>query len=53
VLFVPNIFDNVDLDKISKTVESGKKDRATLRRPVKLQGDWLFDPAKGYQFRTS
>ncbi len=47
-----NILNNVDLDKISKTVEDGKKDRSTLRRPVKLQGQWNFDPSKGYQFKT-
>jgi uncharacterized OsmC-like protein len=49
---VSNVFDNVDLDKIAKTVDAGKKDRATLHRPVKLKGEWLLDPAKGYQFRT-
>ena len=49
---MPDLIDNVDLEKISKTTDAGKKDRATLRRPVKLQGEWNFDPAKGYQFRT-
>jgi uncharacterized OsmC-like protein len=47
-----NIINNVDLSKVSQTVESGKKDKATLRKPVKLAGEWNFDPAKGYQFRT-
>ncbi|HWP78656.1 MAG TPA: OsmC family protein [Candidatus Nitrosotenuis sp.] len=47
-----NILNNVDLDKISQTVENGKKDRSTLRRPVKLQGEWNFDQSKGYQFKT-
>jgi hypothetical protein len=51
-VFVSNIFDNVDLDKIAKTVDAGKKDMATVHRPVRLQGEWLLDPAKGYQFRT-
>ena len=46
------IFNNVDLDKIGKTVEAGKKDKLTLRRPVKLQGEWILDSTKGYQFRT-
>lgn len=50
--FTANIFDNVDLEQISKTVESGKKDKATLRRPVKLHGEWFLDSSKGYQFRT-
>jgi uncharacterized OsmC-like protein len=42
----------VDLDKVSQTIEGGKKDSATLKKPVKLQGEWNFDPSKGYQFRT-
>ena len=49
---MPNIINNVDLDKVSQTVASGKKDTATLKKPVKLQGQWNFDPNKGYQFKT-
>lgn len=47
-----NILNNVDLDKISQTVVAGRTDRSTLKRPVKLQGEWNLDPSKGYQFRT-
>ncbi len=47
-----NILNNVDMDKISQTVAAGKADRSTLKRPVKLQGEWNLDPSKGYQFRT-
>ena len=47
-----NIFDNVDLDKVAKTVETGKKDKASLRKPIKVQGEWILDPSAGYQFRT-
>jgi uncharacterized OsmC-like protein len=47
-----NLINNVDLDKVSQTIEGGKKDRVTLKKPVKLQGEWNFDPSKGYQFRT-
>lgn len=47
-----NIINNVDVDKILQTVQNGKKDRATLKKPVKMQGEWNFDPQKGYQFRT-
>ncbi|WKT58017.1 hypothetical protein QVH35_00240 [Candidatus Nitrosotenuis chungbukensis] len=46
------ILNNVDLDKISKTVEAGKKDKQSLLKPVKLQGEWVLDAAKDYQFRT-
>ncbi|HXG74312.1 MAG TPA: OsmC family protein [Candidatus Nitrosotenuis sp.] len=46
------IVNNVDLEKLSKTVESGKTDRKSLIKPVKLQGEWVLDPSKGYQFRT-
>ena len=31
--------NNVDLEKISQTIESGKKDKFALRKPVKLQGE--------------
>lgn len=44
--------NNVDLEKILKTVESGKADNASLKKPVKLQGEWILDKAGGFQFRT-
>src|ERR1044072_5777865 len=47
-----NIINNIDLDKISQAVNNGKRDKSTLRKPVKLQGEWNFDPSKGYQFKT-
>src|ERR687897_2988714 len=46
------ILNNVDLEKISQTIESGKKDKSALRKPVKLQGEWILDSTKGFQFRT-
>ena len=46
------IVNNVDLDKVAKTTENGKKEKLTLRKPVKLYGEWILDPTKGYQFRT-
>lgn len=49
---MPNIINNVDLDKVLQTAASGKKDKITLKKPVKLQGQWNFDPNKGYQFKT-
>lgn len=52
ILLMANILNNVDLDKVSGTIESGKKDKSSLRKPVKMQGEWNFDPSKGYQFRT-
>jgi uncharacterized OsmC-like protein len=47
-----NIINNTNLDNISRTVESGKRDKLTLKKPVKLQGEWNLDPSKGYQFKT-
>jgi hypothetical protein len=47
-----NIINNVDLDKVIETTESGKNEKLTLRRPVKLHGEWNLDLRKGYQFRT-
>lgn len=49
---MPNIINNIDLDKIQKTIENGKNDKQTLKKPVKLQGEWNFDEQKGYQFKT-
>jgi len=47
-----NILNNVDLDKVSQTMTNGKQDASTLKKPVKLQGTWNFDPNSGYQFKT-
>jgi len=49
---VSNIINNVDLDKVAETTESGKKEKLTLRKLVKLYGEWNLDLSKGYQFRT-
>ena len=46
------ILNNVDLDKVSQTTAMGKKDKSTLRKPVKLQGEWILDSVIGYQFKT-
>lgn len=47
-----NLINNIDLDKIQKTIESGQKDRQFLKKPIKLEGEWNFDIQKGYQFKT-
>ena len=47
-----NITNNVDLNKISKTIEEGRNDLSTLRSPVKLAAEWNFNPDKPYQFKT-
>ena len=47
-----HVINNVDLDKISQTTLTGKKDKSTLRKPVKLEGEWIFDSAADYQFKT-
>ena len=46
------IVNNVDLEKVAQTTANGKKDISTLRKPVKLQGEWNLDPTTGFQFRT-
>lgn len=46
------ILNNVDLDKVSQTVEKGKDDKSTLKKPVKLEGEWILDPSSGFQFKT-
>jgi len=47
-----HVINNVDLDKIYQTTAMGKKDKSTLRKPVKLEGEWILDSAAGYQFKT-
>lgn len=47
-----NIINNTNLDYIGQTIENGKRDKSTLKRPVKLQGEWNLDPSKNYQFKT-
>lgn len=47
-----NKINNVDLDKVSNTVAKGKEDKNTLKKPVKLQGEWNLDPNSEYQFKT-
>lgn len=46
------ILNNVDLDKISKTIEEGKRNKQSLLKPVKLQGEWILDAKLGHQFTT-
>jgi uncharacterized OsmC-like protein len=47
-----NIINNTNLDNIKQTTGNGKRDRLTLKKPIKLQGEWNLDPKKGYQFKT-
>jgi uncharacterized OsmC-like protein len=47
-----NIINNIDLDKIQSTIVSGQNNKQTLKKPVKLEGEWNFDVQKGYQFKT-
>src|SRR6266550_7589085 len=51
-LLKPKAINNTDLDKVAQTVANGKKDKQSLRKPVKLQCEWILDPSKNYQFRT-
>jgi len=47
-----NIINNVNLDKVEETAKSGKKEKSSLRKQVKLYGEWNLDLSKEYQFRT-
>jgi uncharacterized OsmC-like protein len=46
------ILNNVNLDRIAQTTTNGKKDKSILRKPVKLEGEWILDSNRGYQFVT-
>jgi hypothetical protein len=52
ISIMTNVVNNTDLDKVAQTIANGKKDKQSLRKPVKLQGEWSLDPSKGCQFRT-
>lgn len=47
-----NKINNVDLDKVSNTVTKGKENKNTLKKSVKLQGEWNLDSNSEYQFKT-
>jgi uncharacterized OsmC-like protein len=49
---VAKFLNNVDLEKVSQTSENGKRDKSTLKKPVKLQGEWILDSNQGFQFKT-
>ncbi|MBA3749942.1 MAG: OsmC family protein [Nitrosopumilus sp.] len=46
------IINNINLNKIQNTIENGQRDKQFLKKPVKIQGEWILDPEKGYQFKT-
>ncbi len=46
------IINNVDLEKVAQTTANGQKDKTTLKKPVRLHGEWILNRASGYQFRT-
>ncbi len=46
------ILNNVNLSKVAEFVEAGKKNKDTLKKVIKLEGEWVLDDTKGYQFRT-
>lgn len=47
-----NLLNNIDLDKVTQTIENGKKDKSSLKKPVKLHGEWNLDDSHQYQFKT-
>ncbi len=42
--------NNVDLDKLSKTVNDGKNNKDTLKKTISLEGEWRLDG--DYQFSS-
>lgn len=34
------VINNIDLEKIQNTAENGRKNKESLRKPVKLEGEW-------------
>ncbi|MCS7141593.1 MAG: OsmC family protein [Candidatus Nitrosocaldus sp.] len=46
------VINNVDLSRVSAFVEQGKRDSSALRKVIKLEGEWILDSSKGFQFRS-
>lgn len=46
------IINNVNLSKVAEFVEEGKRNKDALRKVIKLEGEWVLDDTRGYQFRT-
>ncbi len=46
------MINNVELDSVNRLLEQGKKDRSALKKVISLDGEWILDSSKGYQFRA-
>lgn len=46
------LINNVDVGKIATTVEDGRRDTTSLRKTVRLHGEWSTSPGARFQFRT-
>ncbi len=46
------IINNVELDSVNRLLEQGKKDKSTLKKIISIDGEWILDAGKGYQFRA-
>lgn len=46
------ILNNIDLEKINRTISEAKSNKEALRRKTKLSGEWVLDSSKDFQFIT-
>lgn len=46
------ILNKVNLSNIEKTIENGKRDPSTLRKTLQIEGEWILNEDKEYQFRA-
>jgi len=46
------VLNNVNLTKINEFQERAKKNKNELRKQIKIEGEWILDQSKGYQFRS-
>ncbi len=46
------VLNNVNLDRLAKTIATAKNDKSALRKKIGLHGMWILDESAGYQFRT-
>jgi uncharacterized OsmC-like protein len=47
-----SVVNNVNLGRIAESVENAKEDSTTLRKRVRLHGEWALDTASTFQFKT-
>lgn len=46
------VVNNVNLERVAESVQSGQQDGTTLRKRVSVHGEWMLNSDSAFQFRT-